>query len=412
MSIKFLIQSKKKEAGIYVRIKTGSIDIKARTPYIVNPENWSVKKGRPKNLKDEKSKILSDKLDIMYSKVLSCYNEDNGRVNITIQWLKKVITPNLDPRNKQSSNDLVEFIQKYIKTKEGLLDRKTTSGKYKSYLNYIIEYQKSKKLIFKIVDFGVDFGNDFEKYMLRKLYAVNTTGKAVKFYKEACNYAKNIGLNVNPTLNLVKGKTEKVKIIYLTVDEQKLISEFHFEEEHLDEARDWLLISCELAPRVSDYLNFNEDQISTIMYEGKERKVISYIQRKQDEPIELPLSPIVLKILNKRNGSFPKAVTAKTINLNIKEVCKRVGLTKLVEGSKFDSDIKRNVKGIYPKYELITSHIGRRSFASNYYGLPNYPTELLMAITGHKSLTSFLLYIGKSKNELARSMIKNYNYED
>lgn len=412
MSIKFLIQSKKNEAGIYIRIKTSTIDVKARTPYIINPENWSIKKGRPKSLKDEKSKKLSDKLDTMYSNVLSCFNENNGRIDITTQWLKEVVNPNLSLTNKQSNNDLVEFIRNYIKTKEGLLDPKTVSGKYKSYLNYIIEYQKYRKLTFKIIDFGVDFGNDFEKYMLTKLYAVNTIGKAIKFYKEACNYAKNLGLSVNPTLNLVKGKTEKIKIIYLTFEEQKLISEFHFEEEHLDEARDWLIISCELAPRVSDYLNFEEDQISTIIYEGVERKVISYIQKKQDEPIEIPLSPIVLKILNKRNGSFPKAVTAKTININIKEVCKRVGLTKLVECSKFDKEIMRKVKGTYPKYELVTSHTGRRSFASNHYGLPNYPTELLMAITGHKSLTSFLLYIGKSKNELARSMIKNYKYED
>jgi integrase len=412
MSIKFLIQSKKSEAGIYIRIKTGTVDVKARTPYIISPENWSTKKGKPKNLKDEKSKILSDKLDKMYSKVLSSFNEDNGRITITTQWLKEVVNPNSSSTNKNPTNDLVEFIRKYINTKEGLLDPKTISGKYKSYLNYIIEYQNSKKIKFQIVDFGVDFGNDFEKYMSSKLYAVNTTGKAIKFYKEACNYANNLGLKVNPTLNLVKGKTEKVKIIYLTFEEQKLINEFHFEEEHLDEARDWLIISCELAPRVSDYLNFDEDQISTIIYEGKERKVISYIQKKQDEPIEIPLSPIVLNILNKRKGSFPKAATPKTININIKEVCKRVGLTKIVEGSKFNKEINRKVKGTYPKYELITSHTGRRSFASNHYGLPNYPTELLMAITGHKSLTSFLLYIGKSKNELARSMIKNYKYED
>ena len=38
MSIKFLIQSKKNEAGIYVRIKTSAIDIKARTPYIARAD--------------------------------------------------------------------------------------------------------------------------------------------------------------------------------------------------------------------------------------------------------------------------------------------------------------------------------------------------------------------------------------
>jgi len=412
MSIKFLIQSKKNEAGIYVRIKTSAIDIKARTPYIVNPDNWSVKKGRPKNLKDEKSKILSNKLDIMYSNVLSRFNEDNENVSITTQWLKEIINPNFSSKNKSNPNELCDFIKRYIKSKTGILDPKTTSGKYKSYLNYLIEYQNFKKTIFRIVDFNIDFANDFDTYMISKKYSINTIGKAIKFYKEACIYARNTGLKVNQGLDLVKAKSEKTKIIYLTFEEQNKISTLIIKEEHLDESRDWLLISCELAPRVSDFLFFTEDQISTIIYEGKERKVINFQQKKTEEPIEIPLSPKVLNILKKRNGSFPKAVSAKTLNLNIKEVCKKAGITQLVEGSKIDKTINRKVKGLYPKYELVTTHIGRRSFASNYFGLPDYSTEKLMAITGHKSYSSFMLYIGKSRNELARSMIKNYNYED
>jgi hypothetical protein len=105
MSIKFLIQSKKSEAGIYIRIKTGTVDVKARTPYIISPENWSTKKGKPKNLKDEKSKILSEKLDKMYSKVLSSFNEDNGRISITTQWLKEVVNPNSSSTNNPTGEN-------------------------------------------------------------------------------------------------------------------------------------------------------------------------------------------------------------------------------------------------------------------------------------------------------------------
>ena len=50
-----------------------------------------------------------------------------------------------------------------------------------------------------------------------------------------------------------------------------------------------------------------------------------------------------------------------------------------------------------PKYEFVTSHIMRRSFASNYYG--KIETPLLMNITGHSKESTFLTYIGTHQNK-------------
>jgi integrase len=43
------------------------------------------------------------------------------------------------------------------------------------------------------------------------------------------------------------------------------------------------------------------------------------------------------------------------------------------------------------KWQNISSHIGRRSFASNFYG--KIPTPLLMQATGHSTEQMFLNYI-------------------
>jgi integrase len=50
-----------------------------------------------------------------------------------------------------------------------------------------------------------------------------------------------------------------------------------------------------------------------------------------------------------------------------------------------------------PKYELITSHTMRRSFATNYFG--KIETPLLMNITGHSKESTFLTYIGTHQNK-------------
>lgn len=62
--------------------------------------------------------------------------------------------------------------------------------------------------------------------------------------------------------------------------------------------------------------------------------------------------------------------------------------------------------GNYKKYELVTSHIGRRSFATNFYG--TIPTTYLIYVTGHSTESMFLNYIGKSNKDLAMELTKYF----
>ena len=54
------------------------------------------------------------------------------------------------------------------------------------------------------------------------------------------------------------------------------------------------------------------------------------------------------------------------------------------------------------KFNFITSHVCRRSFATNYYG--RIPTPFLMNVTGHSTERVFLDYIGKTTYESAFQM--------
>jgi hypothetical protein len=61
---------------------------------------------------------------------------------------------------------------------------------------------------------------------------------------------------------------------------------------------------------------------------------------------------------------------------------------------------------MFPKYELITSHVGRRSFATNNYG--RIPTALLINVTGHATEAMFLEYIGKTETEKAKQLAEYF----
>ena len=86
----------------------------------------------------------------------------------------------------------------------------------------------------------------------------------------------------------------------------------------------------------------------------------------------------------------------------IKKVCEKAKINEPIHGTLFDPEIKEKVEKDYPKWKLVSSHIGRRSFASNNYGI--IPTSFLMYITGHTTEAMFLTYIGKSNKDIAMEL--------
>ena len=142
------------------------------------------------------------------------------------------------------------------------------------------------------------------------------------------------------------------------------------------------------------------------------QKLIAFKQTKAQKEIVIPLLPEVQEILDKRGGEFPRKISDQRFNEYVKELCKKIGFIDEVDGSviKNIGNNKnkrfRKVKGTYPKYMLVSSHIGRRSFATNFYG--KIPTPLLMSATGHTTEKQFLKYIKISEIDSALELAKRY----
>ena len=58
------------------------------------------------------------------------------------------------------------------------------------------------------------------------------------------------------------------------------------------------------------------------------------------------------------------------------------------------------------KRELVSTHIGRRSFATNHFG--KIQTPVLMSQTGHKTEKMFLKYIGKTEKDNAQILKEHW----
>lgn len=412
-SVSFSYRSKKATTFLEVRLSyriTGNpnpISYYTRSKIEVSKEFWNEYRKNTKfkdvdkiNLKKE----IDDHSHDLRNYILNEFDKANLS-QINKDWFKKIVDDYYNPPEESEDEipiNLIEYIDFYLEYRKHEI-RPASIVKYNVIKHKLERMQESRKKPILISEVDESFKNEFVEYQKSNGYAQNTIQRELGFVKTFCKHARYLGLETSPQLDGLKLDKAKSEKIYLTIEELEAIEKQTFENDYLDNARDWLIISCYTGQRVSDFLRFTKDMIR--IEDGK--SFLEFTQRKTGKVMTVPLHPKVLQILEKRNGAFPRRISDQRYNEYIKEVCKLAGLDKPTQGGKQEVTEHgiRKVSGIYPKWELVTSHIGRRSFATNFYG--KIPTTYLIYITGHSSEAMFLNYIGKSNKDLAIE-ISNY----
>jgi len=159
--------------------------------------------------------------------------------------------------------------------------------------------------------------------------------------------------------------------------------------DYLENAKDWLLISCFSSVRISELFTFDTENI---IEDGKD-KYLKVIEKKNINSTGgkkiIYLLPQVIEIMKKRNGNFPRKISEQRYNEYIKKVCEMVGFTAPTEGAKTvnvgtdKNPIYRKLKGVYPFNELVSSHSGRKTYVTLFSEY--LPTEILKIQTNHHS---------------------------
>ena len=156
-------------------------------------------------------------------------------------------------------------------------------------------------------------------------------------------------------------------------------------------------------------MRFTTDMIRT--ENGKH--LIEFTQKKTEKTMTIPVHKKVFEIIEANGGKFPKKLQDQKYNGYLKEVCKIAEVNEPTKGRKSinigtkENPVYRYKTDVYLKHELISSHVGRRSFATNFYG--KIPTTYLIYITGHSTEAMFLNYIGKSNKDLALEVSDYFN---
>ena len=408
-TIKYFIKGNSTLSQIYVRVRDGrDIDLSTKTQLVIDSENWSSKKGEVKQTSSFSEKLnLQKKLNQLASTLNDQIHKAklNG-IELNRDWLNNCIEV-FHGRVKDISSELIKIIENHVLSlKNGLKKLESPTTKvFGNTINHISMFQKHKGKVFHIFDVDNSFLEELITFLKDvEGYASSTVNKDISRIIQVCKTAKIKGLEVNDSIFLAKYTSDKPPRSFVTLSEEELskIQEYKGTD-YLENVRDWLIIGCWTGCRIGDLLKLN---IENVIHRPEGSIIIRYTQSKTKKTVDIPVHPCVQEIIKRLNG-FPRPISDVKFNKYIKELCKRVEINNNEEGFKMNPKTLRKENGIFPKYELVTSHICRRTYATNhYYKLAN---KLIMRVTGHATERQFLDYIGEIDDNHLEAFENLYN---
>jgi integrase len=412
-TLKFLLQSESVNSNIYVRYSLGRGKVFFRkTGLTIAFKDWSKDKGRALQRNDE-LKAINFKLDNLEFKIKNSYNTSISKgLDITSDWLQNEIDIFNNKTPVIELDVFTNYIQKYIDEAPYKKNQKKEVGlssgrvaNLKLFKNTIERYEadnlKGKSILIK--DINLKFVEAFKMYLYKKEYSTNYIGKNIANLKTIVFDASKNDIATSTQIKNIKGLAEQKppeQIIYLSEAEQESIKNTPLFRQSLLNARKWLLLGCLIGQRGGDLLNITADNIKDI----SGIKIIELKQQKTGKLVAIPLLPEALEIIE---SGLPYKISLVKFNKYLKEVCKYAGLTEQVTGRKKLTNNAPTIKKVFQKWELCSSHICRRSFATCFYG--RIPTPVLMNVTAHGTEKIFLSYIGKTTYENAYQMLEYFS---
>ncbi len=404
MTFFFFLSKNASAKNIHLKLidEDQNINFTFRLALRIDKNDWDIKKQRPVNIYLKKYKNINRRLNEIKLSLTSHINKKlKKKAKLTQKGLLKEIHKICSiEKILYTENSLLYFVQHYIKSKKDIICN-TTYKRYNVFFGLIQRFEgyMGERLYIDKIDMEVI--SSFIRFGKNEEYSESTIYRTIHFIKTILNFAerKNIRTNV-AQLNNIRFEKQKKEVIVLSEKEILKIKNAKIPKS-LQTARDWLLISCYTGQRISDFMRFSTDKIVKI----NDRYCLNFIQQKTKKEITLPLHPTVLRIIQQNRCSFPKQMDMHKYNEHIKEIARICNLDELIKAKKrvgYRSKIME-----IEKWQLITSHIGRRSFATNFYG--KIPTALLMEATGHCSEQMFLKYIALINKDRILSLSNYFN---
>lgn len=368
--------------------------LKYSTGIFCEPTGWDKKKKLPKDAHLKNSLVgLEKQIREIYSEIA----EDYPQATLEDVWNK--IKPTGEVRRAPKSPRVVDWIDHYLATSpyspgytRGVkLLRAHLTGKY------LWKGRKIKTL--KAFDPGLRFDQLTQtkidalcKHLIDQGKSTSTVLKVIKFLKQVAKIAQDEGVKVG-TLNFKAPKNYQRKArteIRLTLDEILRIESVQVEDEYQDVVRDLFLLQCFTGLRHVDLMKLSPENIHEEYIEIKQQKTSEYVFPTLNKYSKRVLNPYLASAKDGHSLLFPQ-LSQQYYNREIKIIGRAAGLNEIVRQTLYIGPTEKIQE--VPKYKLITSHTGRRSYARMLAQL-GLDEQIIAEELGHSTKSITQHYVG------------------
>ena len=395
MNVKFNLLRKKSTTYILLSITYDGKRLQTSINEKVKEKNWHKKKQRLKssctdafNVNSYLEKIEHTAKDIYYKFKMDGFSP-------TTKQLKEKLFEKLNGVN--TTLTFYDFVEEFIKRSENT-KKPATIKEYIYTINDIKVFEKQNRRRIDWDTLDMQFYDEYLDYQLNvKGNSHNLFGKRIKTIKTFLNDATRRGNNIHLMYKGFKVTVKDSDNIYLSEDEIKKMYALDLSEnERLESIRDLFVVGCRTGLRYSDLVTIRKENIS--------KDGIKVITKKTGKTLNTVIIEETQEILEKYNYELPN-ISKTNLNKYIKEVGELAGINEITHKDTYKAGKPVSIKT--KKYERISSHTARRSFATNMYK-GGHPIYYLMHIIGHKKESTFLNYIKVTNEEAVKIITMNY----
>lgn len=386
-------------------------------------------------------KEINERLELLQARavdILATFTRERGRAPSRNE-LRDALNKADGKATGDAPPELLDFIRAYIASAQGQFNserkapyHRATISRYKVALKLLTEYaaKRSRRKTAPPVPFSevdADFVAGFTAHLTAHPYAANTVVKYGKTLRELLKRAKEhkeLGKEVNPEVfhRRLTLKEDPSEQIYLTAEELDAFYRLDLSAHpRLERARDLFIVGAWTGLRFGDLSRIQPEHVHEVtvkeevlhLKNGKEIK--EAVERKEQrltmrtsktgKEVTIPLHPCIPAIMAKYGGKVPSGISNQKQNEYLKEAAAMVPelQVKTMQG-RTKGGIHREVARA--KWERVTTHTARRSFASNCYR-DGIPARSIMAVTGHRTEQAFMRYIRLTPDEHADIMARS-----
>jgi integrase family protein len=394
---------------------------KYSTGECINPNDWDFNARMPKSRKGaEGVRLRKIATHIMQYNDFLVTLIDNYKLNgekITRNKIKNAFDVKFKPDKVVNGFEyFTDFVSDFVSSAKGMIN-KNTGKEYSQSRIYLYnlalvslrDFENYTKKQIKFSEYNAQLNDDFVEFCRNeKKYSANSIGELVSSIKALLRKAKEKGYTIADDLeSFTKTKEESISVALSEAEIERLVAFDFSKDKRLENTRDLMILGLWTGLRVSDVMALPAIDPDSKFIEVEPQKT----RNTSGIKVVIPLHHHIKDMIRKRG--MPTPLNSSYFNKFVKEVCRIVGFNDEVEGTLMNPKTRRKERGVFEKWQLISSHTCRRSFATNLY-LMNFPTLSIMKITGHTTEASFLKYIKVTPKEHAEKLLAHWEayYKD